>query len=138
MPPKVEEETTYTVVLTVTNSTSEIKDARVEASLPSYVTFKNAVSPSGAKLSYNPAGGIVVWDIGTVPARAGFEGPAKEVAFQVSVVPSLSQVGETIPLVREQKFSGLDTYTKTMVETTRTTITTRTSDMGSNAGAVVR
>jgi hypothetical protein len=50
--------------------------------------------------------------------------PVKEVSFQVSIVPSLSQVGISPILIGETSVSAIDTFTNTEVVDTRPAITT--------------
>jgi hypothetical protein len=119
VPPRAESETTYTIVWTVANSSNDVKDARVISRLPSYVTWTGKISPPDARVTYNPVGGEVMWDIGAVPARTGYDLPVKEVAFQVALTPSLSQVGDSPILVNDQRLTGLDRFTNTVIETGR-------------------
>lgn len=113
LPPKVEQETTYTVVWTITNSSNNVSDAIVRAVLPPYVKWLGVVSPAGERVSWNASGGEVVWNAGSVSAGAGFTGKSREVAFQISLLPSVSQVGRSVVLVRESFLSGRDTFTRT-------------------------
>jgi hypothetical protein len=120
LPPRAENETTYTVVWTITNTSSSIADAKVKASLPSYVKFLNKLSPSGEKISYNPVGGEVVWTAGTISA-----GAKKEVAFQISFTPSVSQLGMVPVLVNGSEFTAEDQFTGAVLRSTNAALTTR-------------
>jgi hypothetical protein len=98
MPPKVEEETTYTVVWTITNLANNISRAEVRSSLPQWVNYVGKVSPEDSDISYNPVTKQIIWKAGNIPKGAGIIGDAKEISFQISFVPSLSQIG-TLPLL---------------------------------------
>lgn len=113
LPPKINQETTYTVVWTVTNSSNDISQATVRTTLPTYVKWLGAVSPNSENVSYNEIGGEVVWNLGTVPAGTGIARAAREVAFQISFLPSISQLNQTPLLTGENILSGIDTFTRT-------------------------
>ncbi|PIQ91657.1 MAG: hypothetical protein COV70_02520 [Parcubacteria group bacterium CG11_big_fil_rev_8_21_14_0_20_39_22] len=129
MPPKVDNETTYTIYWTLTNSMNDLNNVVVEGSLPSYIEWKGVISPEGQKVTYNPVNGMVRWDAGTVSANAGFGGPVKEIAFQVGLTPSLSQVGGAPTLISDIKTRGDDSFTGAVIEAfIKRDITTRLSN----------
>lgn len=111
LPPQVDKKTTYTVVFTVTNSSSDVSDAKVSATLPSYVEWLGVVSPSSEKITFNEVGGELVWEIGSILAGVGVNTSTQEVSFQVALVPSLSQVGKEPVLVDNIKIEGMDDFT---------------------------
>ncbi|HYC83235.1 MAG TPA: hypothetical protein VEB60_01655 [Candidatus Paceibacterota bacterium] len=111
LPPVVDAMTKYTVMWSVTNSSNDLKAATVKATLPLYVEWTGVVSPAGERVVYNPRTREVVWDLGDVAAGTGIGGRERSAAFQVSFVPSLSQVGVVPVLVSDSVFSGTDTFT---------------------------
>lgn len=115
IPPKAEQETTYTIIWTVTNTSNKITGAVARATLPSYVKWLSVVSPSDERVSFNDVGGEVVWELGNVDRGVGFTSRAREVAFQVSLLPSISQIGRPPSLVGEATLSGKDSFTGTTV-----------------------
>jgi len=58
IPPKVGEETVYTITWTVTNTSNNISKAKVTALLPSYVRWVNAVYPGDEKMAGPKTGWI--------------------------------------------------------------------------------
>ena len=110
IPPKVGEETTYTIVWRVTNSTNPVGNVVVSASLPSYVRWVGAVSPNNAPIDFNEIGGQIRWRVGSIPSHT-----AREVAFQVAFSPSVSQIETTPVLVNRQVVDGVDTFTTARV-----------------------
>lgn len=129
MPPKVEQETTYTIVWSVKNLSSAVSNALIRTTLPPHTRFTGAVSPVTPGLTYNDITHDIIWNIGTIPAGAGYEIPAKEVAFQVAIFPSLSHVGQAAELLPVTIFTGVDTFTGMKIEEAARAITTRlTSD----------
>jgi|TARA_Y100000310_G_scaffold170442_2_gene170619 hypothetical protein len=135
LPPKAEQETTYTIIWTATNSSNRVTDAKITSTLPSYVSWKGVVIPGSEDVSFNPVGGIVTWDIGDLPAGSNLGLATKEVAFQVGILPSISQIGSRPVIVGEQDLSGFDAFTKTIVGSSRKPLSTRLStDTGAPSG----
>ena len=111
LPPKVGQETTYTIVWSVINSSNPAREVRVKATLPTYVRWLGVVAPSEEAISFNEATGEVIWDLGVVEAGRGLVSAAREAAFQIAFRPSVSQVGETPVLVVSPTLTGADTFT---------------------------
>jgi hypothetical protein len=110
VPPQVENETTYTIVWTATDSFNSISGAKVTAILPPYVKWTGYTLPSTEKINYDANSGQVVWDIGNMQPGLGTNSPAREVSFQVSITPSLSQIGKDLNLINETTISGIDAF----------------------------
>ncbi|MEK9176814.1 MAG: hypothetical protein AAB923_00805, partial [Patescibacteria group bacterium] len=110
IPPKVETETEYTITWNVSNSTNGVANAIVTATLPTYVKWTGEFAPANATIAYNPVGGIVTWIIGDIA-----ENQSKTVAFQVSLTPSLSQVGGKPAIVFDQRVNAFDRFTRSPV-----------------------
>ncbi|MDE1988692.1 MAG: hypothetical protein KGI39_03265, partial [Patescibacteria group bacterium] len=124
MPPKAEKETTYTIIWTVINTSNKVKDAKVAATLPVYVKWVSKINPDNENISFNPASSEVVWNIGDVEAGAGIDNKPKEVAFQVSLLPSVSQIGQSPIVLNDAVLSGTDSFTSTSVGETRPSLST--------------
>lgn len=127
IPPKADQKTTYTVVWTVSNTSSTISNAVLRSSLPSYVKWLGVVSPSSEKITYNEQSGGLVWNVGTIPAYTGIKTPRREVAFQIEFDPSISQVGQSPVLVNESTLTGADAFSNSNLTATKTALTTRFS-----------
>lgn len=124
IPPKAEQETTYTIVWAVTNTSNKVKNVEVKATLPVYAKWLSRVSPESENISFNSSGAEIVWDVGEVEAGAGIDSPAKEVSFQVSFLPSVSQVGNAPIILNESSLVGTDDFTSTTVTDTTTVLST--------------
>ena len=110
IPPKVEQETTYTVIWSIVNTSNRISDAEVRAVLPIYIKWYGSVSPGSENLSYNPSTNEVIWLPGDIPAGTGIGKPPREVAFQVVLTPSLSQVKTAPDLITGTVLTGTDAF----------------------------
>ncbi|MFH1671195.1 MAG: hypothetical protein ABH889_00235 [Candidatus Portnoybacteria bacterium] len=140
IPPRVGQKTTYTIKWRVVNKNNDVGDARVEAYLPPHVKWEGKTSPANANLIHTPSTGQVVWDIGNLPAATGVLSPVKQVAFQVSITPSLANLGERVELIGQSKITGQDVFTGTHLDSITDSIDTDLPDdtsIGSSKSAVV-
>ncbi len=110
IPPRVEKETTYTIVWSVTNTANSISKANVRSSIPAWMRFVGPISPSSEDLTYNPSSKEIIWNIGKIQKGTGITGAGKEVAFQVAITPSLSQLGAMPVLINEAVLTGHDDF----------------------------
>ena len=124
IPPRVDQETTYTVIWTVANTLNDANNVKVTAQLPSYVKWNNLTSPSSEDISFDQSSSQVTWNIGNIGAGAGFTSPSREVSFQVSLTPSLSQAETTPTLVSNVVLSGMDTFANTALVANGADVTT--------------
>jgi len=122
-PPKAESETKYTVTWSLSNSANSITGAQARAVLPIYVDFVGKSPGSNENISFNEVTREVIWNIGSVPAYAGFNS-SKEASFEIVIKPSVSQVDSVPQLMKEVSLSGQDTFTGTMVKSVYQAITT--------------
>ncbi len=125
--PKADVASTYTIIWAVTGSYNDITNAKVVAKIPSNVTWLDKVDGVGEAISYNKAERTLTWNLGTIKA-VPLNSPPRQVSFQVSLLPSLEQVGSPAPLVTTAQLSGKDTFAGVNVAATskdlNTTITT--------------
>lgn len=135
-PPKVGQKTTYTLTWSVSNPSNDLSNVVVSTILPPSVTWLETVSPQTEKISYNDKDRQVTWELGAVPARTGFDGPARSVSFQVSLLPSLSQINQTPGLSSTINLSGDDNFVGTKVQVNHEALSTETSDSDLTTGTV--
>lgn len=114
MPPRAEEQTSYSIVWTVRNSSNAVADGAVAATLPSYVRFITAAPGSG--ITYDEASRTVRWNIGDINAGVGYTQPERQAAFQVMLTPSDSQVGQTPTLTGAAVLTGQDRFAQISVQ----------------------
>jgi hypothetical protein len=140
LPPINGQETTYTVVWSVVNSSNDISDTVVKTTLPPYVRWMGVVSPADENVTYNPLGGEIVWKVGSVKAGSGITVPSREIAFQVGMTPSSSHVGSYPEITADTVISGRDTFTGENITYSRRAVTSNLSGdplvQGDMAGSV--
>lgn len=124
LPPKAEKETTYTITFIVRNSSNSVSNVVARTSLPIYVKWLNNISPEGENIIYNDINSEVVWNIGSIPS-----GGTREASFQISLLPSLSQLRQSPSLTGSAILEGTDDFTKTEVSDKKNGVSTNlTSD----------
>lgn len=133
IPPKAEKNTTYTVYWTITNPSNDLSGVKVTSSLPSYVKWNNAVSPNSENLTYDSSNNIITWDAGYVSARTGYSLPKREAAFQVTLTPTISQVGSSPYLTNEVVLEGMDSFAGISVKDVKNALGIKLSDTLINA-----
>ena len=142
IPPRGEEETTYTIVWSLSNTSNGIGGATVTTMLPSYVRWAGETSPLSERISYNQVGGAVTWDAGGIASGVGVGTPPREVAFKVVLIPSLSHVGMSPVVIGESVARGDDLFAGVPIQSNvRPPLTTKSlSDPGAKEsnGVVVK
>lgn len=124
IPPKAEKETKYTISWSIGADVNNITGVKVVSSLPSYVKWLGFVSPTNEKINYDSSTGQIVWNVGNILAGTGSASPAREIFFQVSLLPSVSQIGTTPVLINAATMSGKDSFTGIQVGGTSDSLST--------------
>lgn len=139
IPPRVDQETTYTITWTISNTSNELTGGVASAVLPVGVTWKGETSPSGEKISYNPDSRVVTWNFDGVSYGTGFAYSPREVSFKVGVIPNATQTGQFLVLSSDVNASATDSYTGVTLNASYSGPTTQYSDpdYSNNKGAVV-
>lgn len=132
IPPRAEQATTYTVVWTAYNTSNNISGVRVESVLPPYVKWLGRTSPGSEDISYSQTDGRLVWNVGNMRSGSGSTGTGnnsnsnrREVSFQISFEPSVSQVGQTPTLVQRAVLSATDDFSGVTLQAEQSDLDTR-------------
>lgn len=117
VPPRVGQETAYTVYWRITNLSNDIHDVEITASLPSWAQFTGMKQANfdANGLHYDDAIRQIIWDIPNLPAATGFLLPVYEGIFQISLNPTYDQKGNIIDIIGPTHFKGVDVFTKDAV-----------------------
>lgn len=115
-PPQANTESTYSVRWTLTNTTNPTKNTRIEAVLPSYVFWMDAVEPLDENIKFISSTNTVVWTPGNVDIGVGYIYPELVVEFQVGVIPEAKDIQQDINIFEQTKITGIDTFTSTFLE----------------------
>jgi hypothetical protein len=118
-PPRVDKNTTYTIIWSLKNNLNTIESGTVRGVLPVNITWMNSVSPASESVVYNPVTREVSWTVGDVPRGTGYQTEPRQVYFQVATTPSITQLNDEIVLVSDGTFQGIDSFTKNVIEKNR-------------------
>jgi len=124
IPPRAEKPTTYTINWGISNTFNNTSNVTVSAVLPSYVKFVNSISPQDENVTYDPVSGEVDWNVGNIKTNTGYVSAARQVSFQVSISPSLTQVGTTPTLIGDSTLKATDTFTGASLTSVANSLTT--------------
>jgi len=118
LPPQVGQETVLTVRWQLTNPGNDVRGARVVATLPPGVSWKDeaAAVRGGTAPTYDRNTGKVTWDAGTLSFGTGTGLPRSEATFKISIRPSSNQAGQSVPLVKDASLTGTDAFTNLPVQ----------------------
>ncbi len=119
IPPKVGQQTSYTVVWSLSNTANNISKAVVSSSIPSWMSFVGTVSPSTEDLTFNPSTQEITWNVGQIQKGAGITGVPRSVSFQVMFTPSLSQVNTTPIIINGAVLTGHDDFANVDIGSTK-------------------
>lgn len=128
IPPKVGQVTTYTIVWRVSNLSNDLKEAVVEANLPSNVVWKNVFLPKDSDIQYQSFTGKIIWKIGNLVPGVGIISPKKEVVFQVAIQPTRDLLRKSVDLIDDIGAEGIDVFTGTTLQTKKIKITSDIPD----------
>ncbi|MDP2676552.1 MAG: hypothetical protein Q8O83_02625 [bacterium] len=118
LPPEVGRETIYTIVWSLVNSSNDIRNLTVKASLPSYIIWKGRVDPQGSGITYDPVTNQITWSIDTLPQGTGIIRPVREIYFQVGYIPATGDVGQRPIILSEVVAEGIDVFTEALIRET--------------------
>lgn len=127
LPPKSGSETTYQITLTLVNTNNDITGAKLISKIPFYMKWVGKVSKN-EKISYNPDTREVIWNLGDVKSGSGTSLNERKGVFQISFIPSISQVESAPEILQNIRFSGTDLFSNKDVKDTYPNLTTRVSN----------
>jgi hypothetical protein len=124
----VGQETVYTIVWSLKNSSNALEDVTVKAFLPSYARWKGAVLPGSASVSYTESRSEITWRAGAAAAGTGFSRPAQEVAFQIGFIPTSFHKGGDAELISQATAQGTDVFAGVFLSSAARAVTSAIPD----------
>ncbi len=140
VPPKVGEETSYTIIWSLSNTANNISKAIIRSTIPSWMKFAGSISPLVEDLNYNPVTKEIVWNIGGIPKGTGITAADRSVSFQVVFTPSLSQVRTMPIIINDAILTGHDDFANVDVRVNKSSLRTQLDNdplFPPNGGTVV-
>ena len=112
LPPKVDEPVQFTVHMLVKNYSTDVSGVKLTSSLAPGVKWTgNVKSTVASSPSFNERTGDIEWNIGSIIATKGVISNPIEAIFQVEVIPSLTNVGSEVLIIRETSITATDDFT---------------------------
>lgn len=130
-PLRVGKSTTFNVTLMLTNTSNDLFDTLVVASMPLPASsWKNVVVPETEKdrLTFDPNSGKIYWRIGNLSAFTGKFSPALKVTFQIVATPSDSNLNKVLKLLENVQATGTDAFVNQTVQSEKISLDTATID----------
>lgn len=111
LPPRTNEQTTYTIIWQAKNFFNDVANAKVRSILPAGVELTGKVFPENSPLTFDSQSRELLWTTGDLLAGSGTFTNPTSVAFQISLTPQAGQRGESAPLLSDARIQGDDTWT---------------------------
>lgn len=105
VPPVADTATTYTVTLVAGAGVNDLSGVIVTTNLPQYVEWVDKTDGEG-QVEVDPVSKKLTWNVGEVSALK-----SKTLKFQVSMKPSVTQVGRNAIVIGEQEMRATDKFT---------------------------
>ncbi len=130
IPPRVNQVTAYTIHWQITNAANDLENVRITAVLPQGTGWRNVYTTlnQNTELEYNERTKQIVWKIDKIPAAVGSLIPAYELVFQITLQPSVTQIGVSPVLIDESHLEAKDTFTGETLESFSPAIATDLPD----------
>ncbi len=110
LPIEADKSTKFLVVWEIKNSTNDIKNIKIESTLPDSVQFVGQIFPKDANFSFDKNRKVVTLSINNIESGTGFTKPLKVYAFLIEVIPPKTQIGKTINLIGKAKLTARDSF----------------------------
>ena len=113
IPPRVGEETTYTIIWQAKNYYNDLSNVVVKATLPNNVRLTGQIFPEDAAetFTFDSNSRELVWNVGDLLVGQGVLNTAPSIAFQIALTPSSYQRNQTAELIGEATMTAQDQWT---------------------------
>ncbi len=109
LPPQVGMATNYWIFWELENSGNELENLTVSADVPDSAVWMDNKSLLAGTLRHAEVGGRVIWEVPTVSAQT--EKGQYKAGFSLGVIPSTEDIGKTLSLLKNVKYSAFDKFT---------------------------
>ncbi|MBI4426736.1 MAG: hypothetical protein HY567_04105 [Candidatus Kerfeldbacteria bacterium] len=125
LPPTAGQTTAYRISWFVGNSTNELKDMTITASVPSQVTWtgQRGLTTAGT-VTFDAATRMVSWTLNRLPKGAAATSRSIAAHFELSITPTPEDVGSIMTLLEQSKLTATDGFAGTKIEAVRDRVTT--------------
>jgi len=116
LPPKVGEQTTYTLRTRIGSSLNDIEQAKVVIVLPDGVSYTNSFYKTVGDIDYNDRTNTMTWTIPLLEGLVGRAVPLHELNMQIAITPGENVRGKTVPFLQSIVVKGTDSFTDQLLE----------------------
>lgn len=124
LPPKAGEATSFKIYWVLTNNLHELKDLRVETTLPDYISWGGKNRASAGAIDYDSETRKVTWQIGRLPITVY----KLDAEFNISLIPSAAQKNQIVVLLTGSTAQAADNETGAIISKTTNAKTTKLED----------
>lgn len=118
LPPRVGKETKYWALIKITNTTSNVANAKLTATLPDYVRWTGKTSVSeGNAIQYDETNKTISWSVSKFLPHSD-----AGVYFEVAITPTVAQINTSPILIKNIILSGHDEFTGADIIKTHTNL----------------
>ncbi|PIT98370.1 MAG: hypothetical protein COT71_01145 [Candidatus Andersenbacteria bacterium CG10_big_fil_rev_8_21_14_0_10_54_11] len=110
LPPRVAEQTTYTIRFRLGTTLNDVGDVRLIAVIPDGVSFTGQYYATKGEVTLTERAGRLEWTVPQIAGMTGRSRPPEELHVQVAVVPGDDLRGEVVSLVRELSATMTDLF----------------------------
>jgi hypothetical protein len=134
LPPQAGQTTNFTITWKLKNSYNDLRNVKVKATLPSWVSLTGQLFPRESSFVFDSQSREIIWEVGEIPAGQGIGSDSPSLSFQVSLTPNSSQRGQAIEIISNAQAIGDDTWTQEIITSESQTLNTNSlSDQGFNS-----
>lgn len=130
VPPQAGEATTYTIMWHIRNYYSDVKNAKVKATLPQNIELTGRVFPELEleKFTFDSQSREIVWLAGDLERGVGVTQQPLTIAFQIAFTPAAYQRGLIPNIINETQITAEDSWTQTIIEGSSSALNTTLPD----------
>lgn len=124
VPPKVGEQTTYTLRFRSGSTFNDAGEVKMVAVLPDGIQYTDKTYKTTGDIEFNDRTQEITWTIPVVSGLSGRAAPAPELHVQVALTPGENLRNTVVELLQSATVEGLDLFTDERVTTSLTTFPT--------------
>ncbi len=120
IPPRVGEQTTYTLRTRIGSSLNDIENTQIVIVLPDGVSYTNQFYKTAGDIDFNARTNTMTWTIPLLEGLVGRAVPSHELNMQVAITPGGNVRGQVVPFVKSIQVRGTDSFTDVLTQASLT------------------
>jgi hypothetical protein len=120
VPPRVGEQTTYTLRTRIGSSLNDIENTQIVIVLPDGVSYTNQFYKTAGDIDFNARTNTMTWTIPLLEGLVGRAVPSHELNMQVAITPGGNVRGQVVPFVKSIQVRGTDSFTDVLTQASLT------------------